>query len=102
MSLKRNLMPAFVFLTLAFLTAGLSHAQGNPGIEVIQAGVETQALVPEIDSCQEEETMTLEEIQSIFGAKNVCGARCGGWPPVNCSNVCGDAASCRSGYCIYL
>ena len=94
--------PVFVFFALVLLTSGLCHAQGNPGIETIQAEVNTPILAPEIDSCQEEEAMTLDEIQSIFGAQNVCGVRCGGVPYVNCTKVCGDSASCWNGYCIYL
>lgn len=98
----RSLMTVFMLLALALFTSGLCYAQESPVVEVIQENAAVENLVPEVDSCLEEETMTLEELTAIFGAKKVCGARCGGWPYVNCSQVCGDAASCRNGYCIYL
>jgi hypothetical protein len=97
----RNLRPIFVFFVLALFTSVLCQAQGNAVIEGVQPEVGALSSVPEIDSCLEKKVVTLEEIKSIFGAKNVCGAACDSRLTPSCKTMCGDWAICFNGYCVY-
>jgi hypothetical protein len=66
--------------------------------------------LPQADSCSpqevtglEEEVLNLEELKQPGQPVNVCNVPCGSSRPwVNCTQVCGDAAACFDGHCLYL
>jgi hypothetical protein len=102
-------------VALSFLTPAMVSAAEPPAPEVSQAEAVLQDLTPQADVVSpdaaictgqqegpQEESITLEELNQLVGARKVCGVYCNTWPRVNCSQVCGDAASCFHGYCIYL
>lgn len=102
------LLSAVVALNL--FVPGAGRAEEPPALQVTQAEPVLQNLVIEVESetsapgvCPDpdkQESAILEELRQTFGANKVCGARC--TSTTRCSTVCGDAATCRQGYCIYL
>lgn len=96
-----------LLLVVGILVSGLflpaaSVAEEVSGVDLIAPDSAGEG-VPQVDSCRpEEEAISLEELIQSLGEHKVCGVRCGTYPYVNCSQVCGDAAGCYRGYCIYL
>lgn len=100
-------------VALSFLMPAMGSAAEPPVPEAPRAEVVLQDLNPQADAVspdlgvcteqQQDESITLEQLNQMFGANKVCGVRCANtWPRVNCTQVCGDAAGCYNGYCIYL
>jgi len=92
---------ALIVLAMACIPVP-SYGQANQGVVVDsvtkKAGIEGE-VVPECNPSQEK--ITLEKLNQLFGAQNVCGAQCGfGFP--KCRISCGDAATCYMGFCIWL
>ena len=104
---------ACAVLAVNLLVPAMGSAAELPAPEASQAEVVLQDLTPQAEVVspdlgvcteqQQDETLTLEQLNQMFGANKVCGVRCANtWPRVNCSQVCGDAAGCYNGYCIFL
>lgn len=97
-------------LALSLLVPGLSFAQDTPSVSDLFQVAPTDAPAAECaaplalpaEGSENDPAVILKELESKFGAQNVCGARCGYVGAPSCSVSCGDAASCRQGYCIYL
>ena len=64
---------------------------------------QVDACSPEVEAGLEEEVLNLEELKQPGQPVNVCNVPCGSSRPwVNCTQVCGDAAACFDGHCLYL
>lgn len=103
----------YAIVVFALLAPGLSLAEEPSTLN----GVKVESSVPAPDAPLDiilnnplaqqpnasfnQEEITLEKLEQMFGAKSVCGARC--TSSTQCRQICGDSsASCRQGYCIYL
>lgn len=104
-------------MAIALLVPGFSYAEEAQTLKVenVEENVETpiELVAQALDSCPEQQQVTLEpldqqqvtleQLQQLYGTKSVCGARCSHNPSNSyCTSVCGDAAGCRNGYCIYF
>jgi len=99
----RNLRLLLVCGTLALglFVPGVVCGEEDIGIDRIPPVLVVES-VPQTDSyLLEEESITLEEFRPIEKSRNVCGLPCGhGWPPVTCTQACGEGASCYEGFCL--
>jgi hypothetical protein len=103
----------YAIVVFALLVPGLSPAEESSTLN----GVKVESAMPAPDAPLDmilknpldqepnasfnQEEITLEKLKQMFGAKNVCGARC--TSKAQCWEICGDSStSCRQGYCIYL
>jgi hypothetical protein len=99
------LLSAVVALNL--FVPGTGRAEEPPVVQVTEVEPILQNLIIQVESetpdpgvCPDKESAILEELRQTLGAHKVCGVRCSA--TVRCSTLCGDAATCRQGYCIYL
>ena len=98
MSRKIRFLCICGIIAFGLLAPGFAVAQEAPATEVVKS---QQSPPPDLSISQDEKPMTLEELKKAVGPHNVCGAPCGFGLP-NCYFSCGDAATCRHGYCIFL
>lgn len=93
-------------LALSLLVPGLSFAQENPVPDLFQMAAAdapaAECLAPLALPAEgsEDPAATLKALEAKFGAHKVCGARCGAGKPL-CNTLCGDAAFCDNGYCVW-
>jgi len=99
MSRKIRLWYVCGIVALAFLIPGLAIGQELPG--TLQTEMNIPAQAPEQSVSLGEKPLTLEELKQMFGPNNVCGLQCGGIGTPRCGILCGDAAQCVWGYCVY-
>jgi hypothetical protein len=101
---KAVILKIISIFILGMIASGVSYAQKGTGVDLVIAGAANGSQAPELNSCLGEQTLTLEQIKEIVGPHNVCGVQCGGIqiPKVNCTIMCGDAAGCLWGQCIYM
>lgn len=86
---------------LSLFVPGFGHAEENPILDL--SNTEAGNIQVPGSSCQEQQQVTLEQLEQIYGAKKMCAARCVSNPTTRyCTSVCGDAAGCVNGYCIYF
>ncbi|HET9227845.1 MAG TPA: hypothetical protein VFR31_14315 [Thermoanaerobaculia bacterium] len=102
--MNRNLRLLLVFGTLALglFVPGMIYGEDDPGIDLIKSVVVIES-APQTDrSLLEEEPITLEKLKQIEKPRNVCNIPCGDiwFPPTNCTQLCGEGASCFNGYCL--
>lgn len=101
--MDRNLRLLLVCGTLALglFVPGVIWGEEDIGIDRITPVLVVES-IPQTDSCLlEEESITLEEFHQMEKPRSVCNVPCDGWPPVNCTQACGEGASCFNGYCLY-
>ncbi|HWM92345.1 MAG TPA: hypothetical protein VN493_16390 [Thermoanaerobaculia bacterium] len=101
MSQRARFWCAFSLLALSLLVPGWSYGAEIPGGNTASTEIVTPAEAPQVDVAPDQEPITLEELKRLVGPHNVCGATCGPGRP-SCYTLCGDAAACVSGRCIWL
>jgi hypothetical protein len=104
--MRRRTMTCLTVLAVALLLLpGLAVAD-EPVLETLMAEARADVEITEqIDtgmSVDEAPTITLEELEKMFGAHKVCGALCGYAGAQPCYLQCGDAAGCVRGYCMWF
>lgn len=104
----KRLWSVCAVLALSLLVPGLSFAQDNP-VPVLSLLQAAQADAPAAECLaplalpaegSEDPATTLKALEAKFGAHKVCGARCGAGKPL-CNTLCGDAAFCDNGFCVW-
>ena len=91
-------------LALSLFVPGWSYAEEIPGVTVMTSApteIVTPSEAPPADVAPEQEPITLEELKKLVGPQNVCGAICGPGKP-SCYTLCGDAAGCVWGRCVWF
>jgi len=100
MSRKIRLWYVCGIVALGLLLPGFALGQEAPTMKVIKL---EEIVTPDLNISQDEKPITLEELEKMFGAHNVCGVNCGFIGDLPCWKACGDSsARCFSHHCIYM
>lgn len=87
---------------VGLLVSGVVVAEEAPGDELDAPVLVVENAAPADVCLPAEEPAPLEDLDLAGNPVNVCNVPCGGIPYVNCTKVCGDAAACFNGRCLYL
>jgi hypothetical protein len=87
-------------LALGLMIPAWSSAQEIPGAGAAGEQLMTPNQAPQ-GVAPDQEPITLEELKKLVGPQKACGALCGPGKP-SCYTLCGDAAACVWGRCVWL
>lgn len=96
-----SLWSVFAILALSLMIPVGSYAQEVAGTAPAGNELMTPNQAPQVDVAPDQEPITLEELKKLVGPQKACGALCGPGKP-SCYTLCGDAAACVWGRCIWL